>query len=381
MKKLIFKKLTQDISLFFLVTILSISVIVWIIQAVNFLDLVSEDGHSIKVYFLFTIHSLPKIISKIFPFIFMVSLFYTILRYELNNELVIYWLNGVSKIDFINIIIKISLIYFIIQIIFTSLIVPFTLDKGRSFFRSSNIDLFSAIIKEKKFNDTVKNLTIFIETKNDNLLENIIIKERIDKNNSQLISAKTGEIISNETSKRIVLYNGKIINYENDKQNIIDFSEFSLDLNKFSTNTITHPKVQEMSSVNLISCLKLMIKNNLIYKIDSEKIFFIGCDSRISLVLIEEFLKRFITPFFIVLLSLCSSLIIFYNKNNNKFKILNVSLFLLGLIIIILSESSLNSAVTDIKKTLLYIFFPIFIFVIIYSFFYLKNRYLKRLDN
>jgi len=381
MKKLIFKKLTQDISLFFLVTILSISVIVWIIQAVNFLDLVSEDGHSIKVYFLFTIHSLPKIISKIFPFIFMVSLFYTILRYELNNELVIYWLNGVSKIDFINIIIKISLIYFIIQIIFTSLIVPFTLDKGRSFFRSSNIDLFSAVIKEKKFNDTVKNLTVFIETKNDNLLENIIIKERIDKNNSQLISAKTGEIISNETSKRIVLYNGKIINYENDKQNIIDFSEFSLDLNKFSTNTITHPKVQEMSSVNLISCLKLMIKNNLIYKIDSEKIFFIGCDSRISLVLIEEFLKRFITPFFIVLLSLCSSFIIFYNKNNNKFKILNVSLFLLGLIIIILSESSLNSAVTDIKKTLLYIFFPIFIFIIIYSFFYLKNRYLKRLDN
>ena len=61
MKKLIFKKITKDISLFFLITIVSISVIIWIIQAVNFLDLISEDGHGLKVYFLYTLFSLPKI--------------------------------------------------------------------------------------------------------------------------------------------------------------------------------------------------------------------------------------------------------------------------------------------------------------------------------
>ena len=87
MKKLIFKKITNDISLFFLITILSISIIVWIIQAVNFLDIISEDGHGLKVYFLFTLFSLPKIISKILPFIFMISVFYIIIKYELENEL------------------------------------------------------------------------------------------------------------------------------------------------------------------------------------------------------------------------------------------------------------------------------------------------------
>ena len=65
MKKLIFKKLAKDVGLFFVISAISISIIIWIIQAVNYLDLVSEDGHSLRVYFLYTIYSLPKIISKI----------------------------------------------------------------------------------------------------------------------------------------------------------------------------------------------------------------------------------------------------------------------------------------------------------------------------
>ena len=143
MKKLIFKKLTHDINVFFLVTIICITSVIWVIQAVNFLDIVSEDGHSFRVYFLYTLFSLPKIISKILPFIFLISLVNTIIKYELNNELVIFWLTGINKLRFVNNILKVSIFYFLIQLILTTLIVPYTLDKGRSFFRDSNVDLFA----------------------------------------------------------------------------------------------------------------------------------------------------------------------------------------------------------------------------------------------
>ena len=167
MEKLIFKKIIKDISLFLFVSITCVATIVWIIQAVNYLDLVSEDGHSLKVYFAYTLFSLPKILSNILPFMFMISLFYVIISYEINNELIIYWINGITKLNFANIIIKISILYFLIQIFLTTVVVPYSLDKGRSFFRTSNIDLFSSIIKEKKFIDTVEKLTIFVDKKED----------------------------------------------------------------------------------------------------------------------------------------------------------------------------------------------------------------------
>ena len=66
MKKLIFRKFLIDAFLSFLVLIISFSVIVWVIQAVNYLDFVSEDGHGFKVYFLYTLFNFPKIFSKLF---------------------------------------------------------------------------------------------------------------------------------------------------------------------------------------------------------------------------------------------------------------------------------------------------------------------------
>ena len=99
MKKLIFKKFAKDVFQFFLLVSISISLIVWVIQAVNFLDIVTEDGHGFKVYFLYTLLSLPKIFSKILPFIYFISLFYIILKYENENELIIFWTIGIKKLS------------------------------------------------------------------------------------------------------------------------------------------------------------------------------------------------------------------------------------------------------------------------------------------
>ena len=371
MKKLIFSKLQKDIGIFFLISTISLSTIIWIIQAVNFLDLVSEDGHSLKVYFLYTLHSLPKIISRILPFIFMLSLFYTLIRYEMNNELVIFWMNGITKIKIINTILKISFIYFVIQILFTTIIVPYSLDKGRSYFRTSDIDLFTSIIKKRKFIDSVEDLTIFVENKNNNYLENIMIKEKINLSETQIIIAQTGEIIDDKSMKSIILKNGKIINNKNNNQNIINFDQFSLDLSKYTSNTIKHPKTQEMNSNNLIRCIK-NLKNYISY--NEKKVFFIGCSNEISSSIIEEFLKRFFSPIFIVLIALSSSLILLKNKDQERYKLNTFAIFCLSVFIIIVSEISLRYSSVNIERMVLYAFFPIIFFIIIYAYIFFKHK-------
>ena len=111
MKKLIFRRFSIDIAGFFLLAVVSIGLIVWIIQAVNYLDFVSEDGHSLKVYFSYTILNLPRIFSKILIFIFFISVFYIINKYEENNEILVFWTNGIKKITFINFIAKFSFFF------------------------------------------------------------------------------------------------------------------------------------------------------------------------------------------------------------------------------------------------------------------------------
>ena len=110
MKKILFRKLLFDCMVFFFIALFSTSLIIWIFQAVNFLDIIVEDGRDYLLYINYSILTFPKIVSKILPFAIFFSFYYVINRYELNNELMIFWNFGVEKIQLANFLIICSII-------------------------------------------------------------------------------------------------------------------------------------------------------------------------------------------------------------------------------------------------------------------------------
>ena len=51
-EKLIFRKFTKDTLVFFTTSILIMGITVWTLQAVNYFDFVTQDGHGLEIYFL-----------------------------------------------------------------------------------------------------------------------------------------------------------------------------------------------------------------------------------------------------------------------------------------------------------------------------------------
>ena len=378
MKKLIFKKFLKDVTIFVLLVSLSITLIVWVIQAVNFLDFVSEDGHSFKVYFYYTILHLPKIFSRILPFIFFVSIFYIIIKYENNNELVIFWTTGIKKIDFAKILLKYSLLYILVQIAFYTYIVPKSQDLARSFIRSSNVDFFPSLIKSGKFIDTVSNLTIFIDSETaDGQFNNIFLKDSFNEEQSQIISAKTGRIVNQDKKNYLILKDGKFINNDRGEITIFSFEKTEFNLSKYQTKTTTTPKIQELNTLLLLKCYMFIQKeNNEFYKKYSQ-------DPRInygSLRCVESFLdnikqelfKRFYVPFYFPLICLISCLLITKSKDSYNYTRFKFLLFSSGIFIIILSELSIRYSGLDKWYSLAFMSIPILIFLITYLYFFRK---------
>ena len=58
MKKTIYKYIFYEFTRYFTTTLFALSAIVWAVQAVNFLDLVTEDGHAFAIYFLYSLLTL-----------------------------------------------------------------------------------------------------------------------------------------------------------------------------------------------------------------------------------------------------------------------------------------------------------------------------------
>ena len=338
MKKLIFRNIFKDITAFFIITSLSLTLIVWVIQAVNYLDFVSEDGHSFKVYFMYSLLSLPKIFSKLILFVFFISVFFTISKYEENNEILIFWNYGIKKSEFINKIIKFSFIYFLISIIFSFLIVPKTQDMARSYIRDSSIEYFPSLIKTQHFNDTVSNLTIFVEDKTaDGLIKNIFIKENFNDNRSQIISAREGILVKKNDSFYLILFDGKIINIDIRNTNIIQFEKTEFNLSKFSTKSTIFPKIQETNSIKLIECLSSFINNKEGF---FERLFV--CDESSVNAVLQEMYKRLIIPLYIIVVAFVASCLVIKSKNQfNSIKFKSI-IFILGFLFVIFSEGSIN---------------------------------------
>ena len=368
MKKLLFRNFLKDTLKFFIVMCLAISLIVWVIQAVGFLDYVIDDGHGLYVYFTYSILNFPKMVHRIIPFIFFISLFYQITQYEYKNELLIFWTNGIRKIEFINVIVFYSLSIFIIQIILGGYISPLSQNEARSKIRSSNVDFFPSLIKEGKFIDTVSNLTIFIESqKKDGSYNNIFLKEGykdglIQNIQSQTIYAKKGILINNDNKRYFKLYDGKIINNKNGKIKNAKFESINFNLEKYKSKSTTYPKIQELPSITLFKCLIFYFKINT----QSFKNETIKCDESSIDNALQEFFKRFYKPIYLPLIALISSLLLIKSKESRNYKFYKNFLFIIVFFVIVISEISLRYVSSNTIGLWFFILFPVILFFLIY---------------
>ena len=162
MKKTIYKYFFYEFVIYFTITLFALAAIVWTIQAVNYLDLVTEDGHAFTIYFFYSFLTLSKVLTKLIPFCFLLAIILTIIKLERDNELIALWTSGLNKIHIVNLIFRISLLVMLLQLLLTSIINPTLLNFSRTLLKNSELQFVPSLLKERKFNDTVVGLTIFV---------------------------------------------------------------------------------------------------------------------------------------------------------------------------------------------------------------------------
>ena len=378
MKKILFRKLLFDCLIFFSITLVSASIIIWVFQAVNFLDIMVEDGRDYLVYINYSLLNFPKIITRIFPFALFFSFSYVLSKYELNNELMILWNFGINKIQLINFFLIFSFFLMIIQILLTTYFVPKSQNISRQLLKSSNIDFFESFIKPKKFNDNIQGLTIYADEKdNQGNLKNIYLKKETGKESFQITYSKSGYFKTVGVSKILILNNGETINSINNKLSNFNFTQSELSLAQLDSGIVKVDKIQETSSINLIECLKRYSEFNFLSNKSITDIKIQNCTIENLDNIYKEIYKRFIIPFYIPILMLISLSLIIYSKESINYSRYRVVMFLIGLLIIIFSETTLKFVENTFLSNIKLIFVPLIILIILYLILLIKTQKIK----
>ena len=341
----------------YLSILFAFGLIIWITQAVRLLDLIGEEGNSIKTYFLYILSIMPKYFSRISLIIFFISFVVTISKFEDHNELRALWFSGLEKKKFVNYLIRSSIILIVILVIVRCFIVPYFSNYSRYLLLSTGVGAIGPLLKQNNFNNPLKKITIYVGKKNQiNELEDIILFED-SADIKKTIIAKSGAVINENNKNLLVLVEGSIQEERKDKKiSILDFDKITLDLSQYNKKAIDYYKFNEILTIELLKKLNV--------KINSQNPNIIG-----------ELNDRIIMPLFIPALILLTCSLIITNKeiiNNNLLKLL---VFTYGITIIIISEILLEFSSKKIFASLLLYTAPLLFLLINWI---LLNYFLNR---
>ena len=173
----IYQNFIKEILKTFLVILFGLSTIAWTVRAVNFLDLIVENGYSVATYFQYSILNLFGILTKFIPLSFLLALIIFIVKQIQENEFVILWTSGVKKLKVVNLFFIISLLVMIFYIIFSTLITPYVLNKSRLLLSKAGYNSFLPTIRVQQFSDSFKGFTFLVEKKSNTEIKNVFIHD------------------------------------------------------------------------------------------------------------------------------------------------------------------------------------------------------------
>ena len=364
LKNKIYRYFLNEILKNFITILLTFTAIAWVVRAVNFLDLMVEDGYGSAIYFKYSLLNITTIVTRFVPLAFLLSLTSSIVKFEKQQELLILWTTGVGKIKIVNIFLLIGFFITLFQLMLSLFVNPFLLNKSRSLLSDTRALQINTVLKSNDFSDVFKSITFYISKKtiNGELLNifirddggtlSTIVNEEDQKKNSTII-AKKGIIDNN----KLILHDGIIqtLNKKNEIKNV-QFEKTELSLSGVTTRTIKLQKIQETPSSALLACIYKKNKNSDL----------MNCPRNNQKVAVETFSRRLGAPLYIPLISIIISFLLIHKKEKKYNFLKKYILFILTFIILIFAEILLKYTGFSLLLASTYFILPIIISIFFY---------------
>ncbi len=253
LERYIFKKAIIAVA----VVIAALSGVVWVVRAVQEVDIILSKGQGIFTYLQMTSLGVPTLIAAVAPLALMIGLIQTINTLNDESEMVVMHASGASRITLFKPFFAASLLVAALVYFLTIFAAPSSMATLRSFVTEVRADLVSVIVREGRFQDVGGNITFHVgERAPGGVLKSVLIMDARDKKETFTYLAQEGVVSKVDDNTFLVLQNGQIQRQSEGAENlsIIRFNSYAFNLSSFSsgkTGGLNSPV--ELSTAALIS--------------------------------------------------------------------------------------------------------------------------------
>jgi len=212
----------------------TLAAIIMMTQSLKFLELIINAGASSKAFWMLVFLALPRFFEVILPIAFMIAGLFTYNRMIGDSEVIVMRAAGKSPLQMAKPALIFGLIVTLLLLLITTWLAPVSLSAMQKMRQVLKAQYSTLLFQEGVFNEVGKNLTVYINNRNDKgELEGLLIHDKRTENPAPVtIIAKRGVVVATDEGQQVLVYEGsrQDFNKKNGALNRLDFARYSIDL-------------------------------------------------------------------------------------------------------------------------------------------------------
>lgn len=220
----------------FLITLISLTVVLWFTQAIREFDLITSQRQTLFVFIGITGLLIPLLVMMIAPISLVLAAAHIINKLSSDSEIIVMNAAGISPWPLLRPFIAAALVVSLLVTVIAVYVSPWSLRELRDWATQVRADILTNIVQPGRFTTVGGNLTFHIADRRPNgLLLGIFLDDRRDPKEHATYLAEQGEIVKNSTGSFLVLEKGSVQRLEVGQPDprIVTFDRYAFDLSKF----------------------------------------------------------------------------------------------------------------------------------------------------
>lgn len=215
---------------------LVLSVIVWLTQSLQMLDLVINRHQSAGTFLLVTIYILPSLLAVIIPFATFCATLYALHRLSTDSELIIMWSAGVSTWTVVRPVLFVAAGAALTTLIINLYLMPAGYRAMKDMVYEIRADIATSLIRDGAFTNPSKGLTVYNrETLKSGELRGLLVHVSHKSEGPTTYLAERGRFLNTKDGPRLIMANGSVQQLSKDhKLSLLFFDEYILDLSPYT---------------------------------------------------------------------------------------------------------------------------------------------------
>ena len=225
--------ITRQLTLAFIIVVLSLSCVVWLSQSLRFIDMIVNRGLPLATFIYLTVLLLPTWLSIVMPIAGFASVLFIYNRMINDREIIILISSGVSPMRLARPAILVSGLIMIFCYVMTLYLIPLSYRTFKELQFQIRHNYTDVLLREGVFNNIGKDITVFVRKRNsEGQLVGIIVNDERDPNQKITLMAQSGALIVSEKGPRVFMKKGnrQSRNNKTGQIGLLYFDRYTVDL-------------------------------------------------------------------------------------------------------------------------------------------------------